>query len=176
MKSPMSRGQRGTKNTNYRHGYNGTPTYVTYTAMKGRCLNPNFSVYHHYGGRGIKICDRWLSSFENFLEDMGERPEGMTLERIDTEGNYEPDNCTWATKFEQARNHRMLKNNISGVKGVGYEKRAQKWRARIGHFGNVIALGYFDTIEEATNARLAAESVYWLVGNGDNKKPKKEKK
>lgn len=88
------------------HGHNGTRTYKSYHAMKERCLNPNHQAYEFYGGRGIKICDRWLLSFENFLEDMGERPEERTLDRVDNDGDYTKMNCRWATKSQQNKNKR----------------------------------------------------------------------
>lgn len=83
-----------------------TPTYVSWTSMKQRCLGQSEKDRLLYYDRGIQVCDRWLHSFENFLTDMGERPEGTTLDRIDNDGNYEPDNCRWATASEQRRNQR----------------------------------------------------------------------
>lgn len=88
------------------HHYHGTPTYVSWSSMKERCNNTNHIHYKNYGGRGITVCERW-DLFVNFLEDMGERPEGTTLDRYpDKDGNYEPGNCRWATWQEQNKNRR----------------------------------------------------------------------
>lgn len=93
-----------------------SPAYMTYRAMKVRCLNPSAAYYEDYGGRGIKICDRWLDSFENFLEDMGERPPGLSLDRRDNNGNYCKENCKWSTRTEQNNNKRSNRNmTVGGV-------------------------------------------------------------
>ena len=95
---------------NFKHGHApaGKPTaeYRTWRNMIERCENPQNKTYKYYGGRGIEICRRWRNSFQNFLMDMGPRPTGTSIERINNDKGYSPDNCKWATKREQMSNQR----------------------------------------------------------------------
>ena len=129
------------KKSTKRHGMYLSKTYNTWSSMIQRCCNIKNTNYHHYGGRGIEVCKRW-EKFENFLEDMGERPEGKTLDRIDNDGDYKPSNCRWATQKEQTNNCR--KNIYITYKGQTLTRKqwAEKMsvspstlRARIEDYG-----------------------------------------
>jgi hypothetical protein len=98
---------RTEKNT--KHGLRYSSIYKTWIGIKHRCYNTDFIRYNDWGGRGIRVCDRWLNSFENFYNDMGEKPRGTSIDRINNDGNYEPSNCRWATPSEQAINRRQKK-------------------------------------------------------------------
>lgn len=98
------------------HGLSGTRTHRIWKNMRQRCMNPHNPSWLRYGGRGIQLCDRWKESFENFLSDMGESPNGLSIDRIDNNGNYEPANCRWATSLTQGRNTSTVKLSMSIAK------------------------------------------------------------
>lgn len=100
-------------------------TWRSWMSMTDRCRNPRATGYARYGGRGIAVCERWLS-FENFLADMGQRPDGTSIDRIDVNGHYEPGNCRWATRKEQGRNTRA-------VKLEPHEPAQIRWLVEAGH-------------------------------------------
>jgi hypothetical protein len=114
----------GKKAVRYSEGYStpGHPLskhYARWSGMMARCYRPKNHAYHRYGGRGVRVCKRW-HSFENFLADMGLPPAGFTLDRIDNDGNYEPDNCRWATRKEQSNNtSRNISPEVRGVRSLG---------------------------------------------------------
>jgi hypothetical protein len=98
---------------NFKHGHaypEKTRTYNIWRSMKQRCSNPKNKAYKYYGGRGIKVCDRWLHSFEKFLEDMGEVTPGLSIDRRNNNGNYEPRNCRWADASTQMKNRRKWRH------------------------------------------------------------------
>lgn len=147
------------------HGLANTPVYACWQQMLQRCFNPKRKAYPDYGGRGITVCDRWNpaegGSFENFLEDMGECPEGLTLDRIDVDGNYCKENCRWVNSSMQVYNTRKKSNNTSGRTGVSFSKQRGKWEAYISVKGEFIRLGYFSDFEEACAIRSEAELKYY---------------
>ena len=109
------------------HGMRKSKVYNVWCLMKQRCLNPNNKSYPNYGGRGIQVCDRWLE-FANFYEDMGKPSDGMTLERIDNNGNYDPTNCKWATRKEQSNNQQHTR--LIEFNGETYS--VSEWARKLG--------------------------------------------
>lgn len=146
-----------------KHGMSRTPEYQTWYAMIHRCTNSKDVAYKNYGGRGITVCPEWSYSFENFFKDMGEKPKSLTLERKNNELGYFKENCKWATYTEQMRNRRLSKKNKTGIKGVYWNKRCQKYLVHIGANSKTYFVGFFADIRKAKAARLAAEHEYWLM-------------
>lgn len=125
---------------NAKHGLTNTPTFTSWLQMRNRCQKPDNKDYHNYGARGITVCDKW-QEFLGFIGDMGMRPKGYTLGRIDNDGNYEPGNCRWETPRQQLRNTRV--NVVVTFNGksqcvaawaeeVGLERKTLEYRIRIG--------------------------------------------
>jgi hypothetical protein len=144
-----------------KHGRYKTPEYSAWRGMKIRCYLQNSSEYFRYGAIGIKVCDRWLNSFENFLEDMGERPDGLSLDRIDPKGDYTPENCRWADNVTQSYNQKLSSRNLSGVAGVRYEARLDMWRVRI-QKGNILLFNkHYKSYEDAVAVRKELELIHY---------------
>lgn len=142
------------------HGWTGTRTYNIWKGIKKRCYNVKDHAYSRYGGAGILMCDEWKSSFESFLSDMGDCPEGLTIDRINGSDGYHKDNCRWATYTAQARNRRQLTDMPTGVSKLP----SGRYRALICVNYKTSHIGVFDTIEEAAKARKDAEGEDWQNG------------
>ena len=130
--------------------------------MHTRCTNQNSPQFHNYGGRGIKVCDRW-SSFNNFLADMGEAPPGLSLDRIDVNGDYAPGNCRWATGVQQGRNRR----NNTLIEHNGARATLAEWSERTGLHRSTIKdrLAAGASTQEALDSTKATKSDAARIGN-----------
>ena len=149
------------------HGMTGSSIYNTWGAMKGRCYNQSNQDYETYGGRGIKVCTEWKTSFQNFFDDMSETyTEGLSLDRIDVNGDYSKENCRWTTPDVQAWNQRTYKNNSSGKSGVTWNNKGGKWEVRISKQKVDYHFGFYDNVYDAIHAREMAElKLYGKIKN-----------
>lgn len=142
------------------HGMTGTPTYLSWLKMRERCYLDTYAEKEYYQDKGVIVCDEWLQSFENFLFDMGERPEGKTLDRIDGTLGYSKENCRWSDLTTQAYNQKRGSNNTSGRTGV-YQMSNGSWLASISHYNTYIVLARNVSFEDAVSAREVAEIKYY---------------
>ncbi len=143
------------------HGEAKTAMYRRWTAMKQRCTNINHKHYIDYGGRGIKVYDEWLNSFEQYKKYIMSLPNAgkkkLTVDRRDNDGNYEPGNLRWATNSTQGLNKRVTRSNTSGITGVSFDNTRSRWLAAIRIDGKRIHLGFHKHKKDAVRARELAE-------------------
>ena len=128
------------------------PEYYVWADMKQRCYNKNHKYYHRYGGRNITVCSEWLESFDNFYSDMGKRPFGMSIDRIDNDKGYNKENCRWTDVFTQRQNQSKSVRNTSGCLGVSYDKKNKKWTSKVTRNKKFYWFGRHDTKAKAERA------------------------
>ena len=143
------------KGINKTHGLKSNKFYKTWNHMVGRCNNPKDRGYKNYGGRGITVCEEWLDvvNFVAWAEKTHPNIEGLSLDRIDNDKGYSPENCRWADRVTQAVNRRKMRNNTSGFVGIYWNKDSKKWDAKIGVNSKLVNIGTFPLIENAIEAR-----------------------
>lgn len=141
---------------NKKHNLGNTKIYNVWRGLKIRILNPNSKDYCEYGGRGITICDEWKNDFMSFynwaISNGYEENKGLSIDRIDNNGNYCPENCRWVTQTIQCRNQRISKNNTSGYKGVSFRKDKNKYSSQIYYNSRNFHLGLYPTAEDGAVA------------------------
>lgn len=144
---------------NITHGMNRSPEHMTWMRMIQRCYNPNVERYPEYGGRGIRMSERWVNSFETFFTDMGPKPsDDYSIERIDVNGNYEPGNCRWATTFDQSRNRRN--NQIIEYQGQSYVQV---------DLCDKLGIAYYQLRYHINHGRTSDEAIAYLLSKKSSK-------
>ena len=148
--------KRRASETHKTHGLSNTRLNRIWRDIKSRTLNPKHKDYNDYGGRGITICDEWKNDFKSFYDwavlNGYEENKGLSIDRINNDGNYEPHNCRWTTQTIQCRNQRIYKNNKSGYRGVSFVKAKNKYATYICINKKSKSLGHFLTAEEGAIA------------------------
>lgn len=149
------------------HGLSDHPLYTVWRSMKRRCYNPKHTKYDRYGGRGIKVCSSWLDSFITFYTAVVDGyKEGLELDRINNDGNYEPDNVRWVTRQQNLMNTSSRKGTTSKHKGVFWEKSRAKWCVKIKSGNERRQVGRFDSEEDAALAyNEAAKELFGEYAN-----------
>lgn len=144
------------------HGMVNTKEYRTWNRIINRTTNPNFPNYDKYGGAGIKVCDRWRGSFQEFYNDMGKAPSSNhSIDRKDPTKGYFPENCRWATSREQSWNTRSRRASVKGYKGISYDKDRDMWTASLRRGSHHCFIGRYTTEDEAAYAYdLALKTIY----------------
>lgn len=165
---PSRKGDKSCGCKRYSHGglvAKNVRTYGIWRQMKIRCYNPEADNYPRYGGKGVTVCQEWIDSFESFLEWSLNNgyADNLTLDRIERNKPYSPDNCRWVTLFVQAQNKGMRKNNKLGIKGVSPCGK-YGYRVYITRDGKKVYVGYFTDVNKAAEARKAKELEYELTG------------
>lgn len=137
-----------------------SPEYQSWSAMMARCLNPKHRAYNRYGGRGIKVCERWLK-FENFFADMGVRPDELTLDRENSDGDYEPENCKWSTITEQNNNKRTNRILTAGGDSKTVSEWAREKGVSVSSLRSRLNLGWsdHDTLTKPFNLKFASKKA-----------------
>jgi len=150
------------RRVNTKHGRSTTRLYQIHSSMRARCTNEKHMAYRNYGGRGIKIYEKWMNfeAFESWAKENG-YAEDLTIERINVDGNYEPSNCKWIPLKEQIFNRRIPKSNKSGYVGITYKENLKKFDVRLSIRKKPIFIGYYDTFIEAFIARREEEFKYY---------------